>query len=481
MLGTAVSACGSAAPGGSSRLPLQPCTVGTIAWARCGSLSVLENPAKPDGRHISIRVVVLPARGSKRASDPLFYFDGGPGGAASDPVTVEWAAKAFQSLNVDRDMVFVDQRGTGGSNMMECQALMGLGYTSAGGLPTPAAVTSAAKACLSSTAAAGDPAMYTTPMFVDDVDQVRAALGYRSIDLYGVSYGVTSALTYIQRHGAHVRAAVLDSGSLLDTRLWERMAASLQASLDSVLTRCAADARCGAAYPHLSTQLAAVIARVTASPLTVSFPDTRTGKTVTSTLNEATFASALSSMLGNTEEMAQLPAFVYTAYLGEWPLLAQNLASSAQTDDPQTTYVMARTIECSDAWAQQDPAAAAAEGGSSVFTTMEVDNATLQQEFCAAWPAAIGASGTVSTDAPVVFLNGTADPADPPANVAGAISTMPNSLIVPVQGYGHWQLSQDSSGCLAQEASTFIARGVPSAAADWPCAQHPPFPPFSFG
>lgn len=471
-----VAGCGGL-PGAS--LALSSCTVGTIKTALCGSLSVLENPAKPSGRRIPIRVVVLPAYGSNRAPDPLFYFQGGPGGAATDPENVEPTAQIFRALNARHDLVFIDQRGTGGSNRMECPQLMDMGGSSWQGLPpTAAQVQAAAAACLEATARQGDPTMYTTPLFADDVDQVRAALGYTSIDLYGGSYGVSSALTYIQRHGDHVRTALLDSGSLLDVRLWQQGAASLQSSLDSVLSRCSTDPACRTVFPTLSDNLAAVLASLAAQPVSVEITDPRSGQQLAITVTEFSFLDALATFLSDVSLQAHVPAVIHLAYLGEWARLATAVVGMAQTDNPQVTFVMARTIDCSDGWAQMDPAATRAAGGTSIFTEYEVDKATVQQEFCAAWPPAAGASGPVRTSAPVVFLNGTADDSDPPANVAGSSLTMPNSLVVAVQGYGHGQLDQDSSGCLAREATAFIESGTPSKSPDWSCAENPPFPPF---
>jgi pimeloyl-ACP methyl ester carboxylesterase len=334
---------------------------------------------------------------------------------------------------------------------------------------------------LAATARAGDPRMYTTPIFTDDVDRVRVALGYQSIDIYGGSYGVSSALTYIQRHGEYVRAAVLDSGSLLDVRLWQLSAASENGALQSLFDRCAADASCHSAYPWIRTELTDILTRLTASPVSFTVTDPRSNATVPVTVTPLGFVSVLNSFLATVQDQAQVPALIFAAYLGQWPYLAQQLLRSAPTTNPTDTLVAAQTIKCSDAWAQMDPVAVRTSGGSSIFTASTVEGAVLSQAFCSAWPRTVGASGPVRSTAPIVFLNGTADPDDPPANVAGAAVTMPNSLSVQVRGYGHGQLSQDTSGCLAREATTYLESGIPSTTAGWPCAADPPYPPFSLG
>ena len=353
--------------------------------------------------------------------------------------------------------------------------------TQIGEIASTADEVAAAKACLAATAHAGDPRMYTTPLFADDVDRVRAALGYQSIDLYGVSYGVSSGLTYLQRHGEHVRAALLDSGSLLDVPLWQLSAASQGEALQSVFNRCAADSSCHSAYPWLRTELTTILDRLSTAPVKFSVTDPRTNAEVPVTVDPLGFVGVLQNFLDTVQDQAQIPALIVTADLGQWPYIAQQLLRSAPTTDPTATLVAAQTIKCSDAWARMDPAAVRTAGGASLFTASEVESAVLSQAFCSAWPESIGASGLVHSSAPIVFLNGTADPDDPPANVAGAAATMLNSLSVAVQGYGHGQLAQDTSGCLAREATAFLQRGVPSTPAGWPCATDPPFPPFSLG
>ena len=241
---TVLSGCGGAPSGPAKpKLALSSCVVQSIVLARCGTLKVAENPASPSGRQIALHVVVLPAAMANHAADPLFYLEGGPGGAASDEAI--WVTRHFAALNVSHDIVLVDQRGTGGSNPVDCSTA-GLS-----GSPNGAQIAAAVHDCVTSIKDTADPRYYTTPIAVDDFDQVRAALGYDKIDLYGVSYGVSSALAYIQRHGAHVRAAVLDSGSLLDVHLWELIPRSAQQALDSMFARCQSSPTCAAAFPDL--------------------------------------------------------------------------------------------------------------------------------------------------------------------------------------------------------------------------------------
>src|SRR5262245_40306312 len=102
------------------KLALEPCRLpGWNEDVRCGQYEVYENRQTNSGRKISLRVVVAPARSERAAPDPIFYFAGGPGGSAIE--TFSRAGKGYLAgLRRERDLVFVDQRGTGGSNQLAC-------------------------------------------------------------------------------------------------------------------------------------------------------------------------------------------------------------------------------------------------------------------------------------------------------------------------------------------------------------------------
>ncbi len=452
----------------AQKLALADCVVQGSIHARCGNLLVAENPSAPTGRKIALNVVVLPATTADRAADPLFYLEGGPGGAATDEAT--WVARHFATLNQQRDIVLIDQRGTGRSNSATCSTV------APAASPSEAQIAAAVNGCLDSIQDKADPRYYTTPIAVDDFDQVRAALGYDKVNVYGVSYGVSSGLAYIQRHGAHVRAAVLDSGSLLDVRLWELIPRSAQPALASLFARCQSSARCAAAFPQLAADFAAVTTRLSNEPLATTVVDATTGDLVR--LDLPTFMGMLiSTYLASAQGSVAFPKDIHAAASGDWNGVLQVLARNVS--GPTSIPIMSVTIRCSDAWASLDPSRVADVAPGSPFTAYEVDFASGMNMVCKYWPQATGASGSVTSSAPIVFLNGTTDPVDPPENVANAHATMPNSLVVPVAGIGHWQLNFDPTGCLTDQTNAFLSLGKPPAPEAWACAQSIPLPDFA--
>lgn len=466
VLTAAVAACSGATSAPTPpRLVLASCTVQGVA-ARCGTFKVAENPADASGRKLSLRVVVVPATTSDRARDSLFYFTGGPGGAAS--LDLKWVTGTFGTLRDRHDIVFIDQRGTGGSNNVTCSGSLFAGLTSDSQIPQ------ATQSCLEEFAGKADPRYYTTAIAVDDFDQVRQALGYDRIDIYGVSYGVSPGLAYVQRHGDHVRAAVFDSGSLLDVRLWQSTVVAQQSAMNRLFAQCHADAACEAAFPKPEADFQSVIARLSRAPVELNVLDPSTGDFIQ--LGLVDFLGAVADhYLGSTPARAVLLRDIHRAAAGDWTAFTQLAASQSGISDMQ---MMALTVKCSDEWAAPDQKQIGAHALDSAFTPLVLGQAKTMNLICGSWPKADGVRGRVQSAAPIVFLNGTSDPNDPPENVAGAETDMPNSLVVPVQGTGHWQLAWDTTGCLAGEAATFLALGQRPAMSQFPCASTVPLPAF---
>ncbi len=308
-----------------------------------------------------------------------------------------------------------------------------------------------------------DPAYYTTPISVDDFDKVRAALGYDKIDLYGISYGVSSGLAYVQRHGDHVRSAVFDSGSMLDYHIYEQVPHSAWQSLQRLFERCAADTSCRKAYPNLRSEFQAILKQAVDKPVL--------GVDAGTLLN-----TILSGYLAVTQAAASLPHDIHAAARGDWSFLAK--AAEAQADNGLYS-TMSITVRCSDEWASTDAARTRASEPGSPFSTYEADFLANFATVCKYWPHSAGASDRVKSNAPIVFLNSTADPVDPPENVASAKADMPNSLVVEVNGLGHWQLENDMMRCLDDEVATFIEAGRPPSPAQWSCAASPLLPAFT--
>jgi hypothetical protein len=246
--------------------------------------------------------------------------------------------------------------------------------------------------------------------------------------------------------------------------------------LASLFARCQSSARCAAAFPQLEADFAAVTTRLSKEPLATTVVDPATGGLVR--LDLPTFMGMLiSTYLASAQGSVGFPKDIHAAASGDWSGVLQVLARNVS--GPSTIPIMSITIRCSDAWASLDPTRVASVAPGSPFTAYEMDFARGMYMVCKYCPQATGASGSVTSSALIVFLNGTTDPVDPPDNVAQAYKTMPNSLVAPVAGIGHWQLDFDPTGCLTEQTNVFLAQGKPSTPEAWACAQSIPLPDFA--
>ena len=215
----------------------------------CGTLEVPEDRANPLGRRIGLRVAVIPATAAAPAPDPLFAIAGGPGDASTG--SFAWLPERYADVHATRDVVLVDQRGTGASNALTLPEAPDTSTLS----PADADARLATWATAGLAALDADPRFYTSTVAADDLDDVRAALGYDRINLYGASYGGTLAQYYLRQHADRVRVAVLDGSTPLDVPVMERMAANSQHALELLLGRCAAEPACNEAFPDLAARV----------------------------------------------------------------------------------------------------------------------------------------------------------------------------------------------------------------------------------
>jgi pimeloyl-ACP methyl ester carboxylesterase len=191
-------------------LELATCAVpGTAEPARCGTLQVFEDRAAARGRKIPLKIVLFPAKSGRPEPDPLFILAGGPGQSATEFAGV--LIRDFAFAHERRAIVFVDQRGTGGSNPLQCplggsfdEIVQSVAVGVDADLP-------AVRACRAELERRADLRFYTTPFAMDDLDDVRKALGYERINLWAASYGTRGAGLHAaasrhraQRHSACV-------------------------------------------------------------------------------------------------------------------------------------------------------------------------------------------------------------------------------------------------------------------------------------
>jgi pimeloyl-ACP methyl ester carboxylesterase len=394
--------------------------------AQCGNLRVPENRARPDGRQIDVFVAVLPANTLDPKPDPLVLLAGGPGQAAS---SIAAFAQLLGSVRRTRDIVLIDQRGTGRSAALSCKAFTADDRADFELDPLPKA-----RDCLAEIQARGvDPAQYTTEAFVEDLEAVRVALGYPRLNLWGGSYGTRVAQEYLRRHPDRVRSMILDGVAPPSMRITLDVWRSRDQAIDDIVAACRASAACSKAMPDPAATLAELERRLRGAPATVEDP--RTGAPLDFTLTFDHVVAALQPLTYVPELAALVPELLTRARDGDFaPLLAATLAFTSDLNE-QMNAALHYSVTCAEDVPRIDEASRAqsakTRGGTLAARAMSV---------CSIWPrGTMPADFTtpVRSDVPTLLLSGGLDPVTPPAYADEVAKTLPHSRHIVAPGYGH--------------------------------------------
>lgn len=418
--------------------------------ARCGVLEVSENPSMPEGGRVGLRVAVVPALNREGPKDPLFVLSGGPGQAASEFYPA--AAGAFARVQRDRDIVLVDQRGTGGSNSLQCaypddDELVELSSEQ---------VQTLTRECLSGLK--GDPRYYTTSVAVQDLERVRTALGYERINLYGISYGTRVAQHYLRRYPAQVRTIVLDGIIPAQQAVGATTALDAQRALDQIFQRCRDNKDCHKAFPDPAGDFARLSGELSRTPAEVTMPDPVTAAVSTVKVRPIDLQMAVRLLSYNSEQAALLPLLLHEG------AVRKNLAPIAGQSQMITEMLteslsigMHNAVVCTEDVPFYKPTEKERLAlKESYLGTLQLDQLV---DSCAIWPR--GALDKdfhepLKSDVPALLLSGSADPVTPAEYGKLALAGYRNGIHLILEGQGHGQLG---TGCMPRLMAEFLSRG----------------------
>ncbi|GAB4580656.1 MAG: alpha/beta fold hydrolase [Anaerolineales bacterium] len=448
-----LSACSSSTPPSTpanQTLPLEDCVLTASDSnpqldARCGTLTVFENPQTQTGRQIDLHLAVIPAVSRNPAPDPLFFLTGGPGQAATESFLSVQAA--FRDINRNRDIVLVDQRGTGQSHPLRCEFPENIETDKNTDL-APLLET-----CLAELDA--DPTLYTTAIAMHDLEQVRQALGYGQINLYGLSYGTRAALTYLHLYPENVRTVILDGVVPQQVNLGLDVAADAQNALNLIFARCANDPTCAENFPDLPARFNAILTQLDEAPSPVRVTNPISAEMLEFDFTREMFTLVIRFYSYSPETVALLPLLISTAQEDYTRLASQYLILTADLT-ATINNAMSYSVQCAEdvPFYTAEQSAQAAEG---TYLGEMVSGGLL--EICKTWPRGVippDFKNPVQSDVPVLLLSGEHDPVTPPANADLAAETLPNSLHLIAPGQGHNVIIR---GCLAELAEQFLVNG----------------------
>jgi pimeloyl-ACP methyl ester carboxylesterase len=450
------------APALAAAFLLHPCHVpGIDAEVKCGTYSVPEDRAHPEGRRIPLSVVVLPSRAAKPAPDPFFVVSyGGPG--ATNSVGAPGAWQSWWRDN--RDVVLVDLRGTSGPSRLDCDTSGSSGLDEM--FPEDAM-----RRCREALSKKVDLKQYTTANSIDDLDEVRAAMGYDQINIWGGSWGTRAVLIYLRRHPQHIRSAILEGvvPTMMKNPLTHARAA--QEALDHTFDECDAQPSCKAAFPKLRQELAALMERLHQAPAQVPLKDAKTGATTTVQLTWQRFAEALRVLTYYLPAEREVPRLLHRAAAGDLAPFAEAGAASNRGLRDGLRFGLLLSITCTEDLSRILPEEIERESKGTYLADSRVRN---QMAACQGWPRGPlepGYGDPVTSNVPAFLLSGTLDPVTPPAFGAEAAKTLSRSVHVVAPG-GH----VPNGPCIDSMEKAFLQAASPEAV-DQACVKKMALPP----
>jgi pimeloyl-ACP methyl ester carboxylesterase len=397
---------------------LQPCKVDGVAEPLlCGALPVREDRNDRDSRRISLKIVVVPATGEK-TQPPLYDLAGGPGIAATASAKF-WATDGAR-YRAHRDVVLVDQRGSGGSNPLDCPVNFYDPFT-------PVLAPETVGECRVRLSAKADLSQYTTRASVEDLEEVRAALHHEKIDLSGLSYGTRLAQEYLRAHADHVRTMVLLGTLSPIEKLPLSFSANAQAVLDRLAEQCAADARCHKTIEDLAGDLKVLRNTLASGAINVTRKD---GRKVP--LEPGPFWEGVRRQLASTATQRKLPSLLHRAAYGNFEPILEAMRT---TPDPGANGLLL-SVNCSED-TPRITAEEIATLSANVFTSYRVQR---QIAACRIWNVPLldtPRNGYVISTVPALLMTGDMDPATPADWAQKVASHLPNSRVVVVPNLGH--------------------------------------------
>jgi pimeloyl-ACP methyl ester carboxylesterase len=476
LLASLISSCSPHTPGGLSvfeshnHIPLKKCaTPGSESGALCGSYEVFEDRAKKTGRKIPLNIVVFPAKSANPSPDPVFVLAGGPGGAATGG-SGSRPHNPLEQIGKDRDVILVDQRGTGKSNPLNCD--FGEDPSDLASFFGELFPVNSVRSCRERLEKVANLALYTTPIAMDDLDEVREALGYDKINLDGGSYGTFAAQIYMRQHPQHVRAAFLYGVATPDIRQPLLFARASQNALDLLFRDCAADAQCQAAFPNFRNEFDSVIARFDKGPVNAEAIDLTTGQKRTVRITRESFVEHLRLMLYSTWSGRYIPDLIHRAFQNDYvPFESLSVSTNVGLSISRGMYM---TVTCSEGVPFITEQMIAEETKGTFLGDARI---RAHMRACAEWVRGeIPSNYTdlVNSDAPVILLSGEVDGATPPWFAEDALKHLPNGRQVKIRYMGH----EFNNACVWGLLDEFMRTGS-SAGLDTRCTAAVRRPAFS--
>lgn len=424
--------------------------------AECAEISVLESDAA-GSRRITLSVARIPAINRSKQTDPIVLLAGGPGQGAQLAFTA--TSPTFARAKRDRDILLIDQRGTGRSNLLSCAVET---RTMSEALAVDAtAFVRVNESCLERLRATNDLAAYTTSHAVRDLDAVRALLGYEKLNLYAGSYGTRVAQHYARRYPERVRSMVLDGVVAPQTVLGPRISLDAQAALDGIWKRCSADSACQKSFGDMEQKTKALQARLKVKPEAIEIPNPRTATLESLQFGSEQLAAVLRFGSYEANFAAMLPLVVTEATRGNFRPIGTLFLLTASSVQEMIALGMHNSVICSEDVPRFD--AVSVDRDTVAATYLGTGFLDALPQICKKWPRGLvdpEFTQPLVSNVPTLLLSGSLDPVTPPADANRVAKNLKNSRHLIFEGAGH---GQTGLACMDRVLAEFYANIDPKA------------------
>jgi len=455
----------------AAQATMAPCTIdGVPGEARCGTYRVWENRETRQGRQIELSIIVLPATTADRRPDPLFALAGGPGDAPS--FNARFFSRAFADIRKHRDLVFVDLRGTGKSAALTCPELAAPDAT--GRFDADLLSLPAVRACRARLERSADLTRYTTEIAVDDLDEVRQALGYRAINLYGTSYGSRVAQVYMQRHPGSLRAVTMKGIVPPSMAMPSSHARAGEDAWQALVARCRGDEACRQTFPTLDGEFRALLERFDKAPAMLKVAGNNDRAATAVTVTRGLFAEAFRNMLYTPDGVAQMPRTVRQLARDDQRIAETALAGRTVLGGERLAAGFFLSVTCAEDIPFL-PADSATLGKATFGGNYRLEQQTAA---CAVWPRGAVSSAhrqPARSAIPTLLVSGELDPVTPPAGGEEVLATLTHGAHVVMRNNGH--PIGNAEACIGSMFAAFLEKAS-VAGLDRSCAAAIPPRPF---
>lgn len=434
----------------------------------CGKFTVFENRKTRTGRTIDLNVVVLPAFDQRTKREPLFHLEGGPGVGATS--VADFYATDGREYRRRHDVVLVDQRGTGKSNRLAIE-----GEKTAQARLREMYPVDYVKKMRSELEQRADLTQYTTSIAMDDLDDVRAWLGYDRINLFGLSYGTRAVLVYARQHPAHVRTMTLVGVAPTYLRMPMYHAQAAERALNLLLDECEHDAKCHDTFPQIREDWKKVLANLELSPARVEYKS-KDGRTTPVEIARNIFAESIRIFMYGRDQSSRIPLIIHSAASGDFQPFLQQAIGPAPIDGIADGMYLC--VTCAEDVPFIDQAEATKMNANNPFGNYRVFQ---QTRGCGLWPRSeipVDYREPVRSDAPALIFSGNLDPVTPPERGDEVARYLPNSRHVIMAQAGHGPFGLTNLDCFDRLILEFLDK-ADAKNLDVSCVQEMKAPPFA--